>query len=257
MKKGILVVSFGTSYKKTMKECIESVEDKIKDVYSEYVVERAFTSNFIIEKLKKNDGIYINTPAEALEKMIANGINEIYIQPLHIIPGFEYDKVKKAASIIKHRIKVEISLGSPLLNEEENYDEMIDALLNRLPERDDNEAVILMGHGTEHFANACYSMLQNKINDREKNIFIANVEGYPKIDNIIEKIENNYSKVLLMPLMIVAGDHANNDMIGDEDSYRTLLEDKDIEVNYILEGLGQNKMIQDIFVKRIAEIINS
>jgi len=256
MKKGILVVSFGTSYKKTMKECIKSVEDKIENVYSKYIIERAFTSNFIIKKLKERDGVYIDTPIEALEKMIVGGINEIHIQPLHIIPGFEYEKIKNAVSMMKHKSNIKISMGSPLLNKEENYDEIIDALLDRLPDIDNNEAVLLMGHGTSHFANACYSMLQNKINDREKNIFIANVEGYPGIDNIIGKIEKSYSKVLLMPLMIVAGDHANNDMIGEEDSYKTLLEDKDIEVNYILEGLGQNEMIQEIFIKRIAEVIN-
>ena len=253
MKKGILVVSFGTSYKETREKCIESIENKIEKVYSGYTVKRAFTSNFIIKKLKERDGIHVDNPMEALEKMIELGIDEIHVQPLHIIPGIEYEKVKEAVILIKHKSNVKISIDSPLLNEENHYDEVIDALINRLPEQIKNEGILLMGHGTEHFANACYSMLQNKINDRRKDIFIANVEGYPEIDNIIKKITNNYAKILLMPLMIVAGDHANNDMAGDEDSYKTKLEDEGIEVSYILEGLGQNEMIQDIFINRIAE----
>jgi sirohydrochlorin cobaltochelatase len=255
MKKGILVVSFGTSYKETSKKCIESIENKIESVYSKYTVKRAFTSNFIIKKIKERDGICIDRPLEALEKMIVSGINEIHVQPLHIIPGFEYEKIKRAVVLVKHRHNVKITIGSPLLNKEEHYDQVIEALLNRLPNENDNEGIILMGHGTEHFANACYSMLQNKINDKRKDVLIANVEGYPEIENIMKKIEGKYQKILLMPLMIVAGDHANNDMAGDEDSYKTKLKSQNIEVSYILEGLGQNEMIQDIFINRIAESI--
>ncbi|MEA1974642.1 MAG: sirohydrochlorin cobaltochelatase [Bacillota bacterium] len=255
MGKGILVVSFGTSYKETSKKCIESIENKIESVYVKYIVKRAFTSDFIIKKIKERDGICIDTPLEALEKMIVSGINEIHVQPLHIIPGFEYEKIKRAVVLVKHRHNVKITIGSPLLNREEHYDQVIEALINRLPNENDNEGIILMGHGTEHFSNACYSMLQNKINDKRKDILIANVEGYPEIENIMKKIKGKYLKILLMPLMIVAGDHANNDMAGDEDSYKTKLESQNIQVSYILEGLGQNEMIQDIFINRIAEFI--
>ncbi|MCT4660354.1 MAG: sirohydrochlorin cobaltochelatase [Tissierellales bacterium] len=253
MKKGILVVSFGTSYKETREKCIESIEHAIGSNYPEYEIRRAFTSNMIIKKLKERDGIYIDTPLEALEKMVSDGFENIHVQPLHVIPGFEYEKVTNAVVKIKHKSNISISVGSPLLNKEEHYDEMIEALMSRLPNEKSKEGVLLMGHGTDHFANACYSMLQNKISDVRGDVIIANVEGYPEIDDVIEDIEEKFSKMTLMPLMIVAGDHAINDMAGDEDSYKTMLSERNIETDCILEGLGQNEGIQDIFVKRVAE----
>lgn len=255
MKKGILVVSFGTSYEATRKKCIESIEKKIEESYSDYQVRRAFTSNMIIKKLKERDDIHVDTPLEALEKMVDSGMEEIYVQPLHIIPGYEYEKVRNAVIRMRHRTKVKISLGLPLLYEERHYDEVIDGLLNTLPEEKEHEGILLMGHGTEHFANACYSMLQNKIKDRRDDILLANVEGYPEIDHVIHKIENTYKKMTLIPLMMVAGDHAINDMAGEEDSYRTLLEEKHIQVNCLLKGLGEREEIQHIFVQRIAEMM--
>jgi len=257
MKSGILVVSFGTSYKETREKCIESIENAIGVNYSHCEVRRAFTSNMIIKKLKSRDGIHIDTPLQALEKMIVDGFDNIHVQPLHVIPGFEYEKVTNAVSRIKHKTDISITVGSPLLNKEKHYDEMIDALTDRLPKKTIGEGILLMGHGTEHFSNACYSMLQNKINDVRDDVLIANVEGYPEIDNVIGNIENKFSKMILMPLMIVAGDHAINDMAGDEDSYKTMLQERNVEVECILEGLGQNTKIQDIFVKRVSEALHN
>lgn len=255
MKKGILVVSFGTSYKETREKCIESIEKKIEKVYCDYVVKRAFTSNFIIKKLKERDRIYVDTPTEALNKLIESGVTKIYVQPIHVIPGYEYDKLVNAVLLVEKENNISITIGSPLLNLEKHYDEVIDALLHKLPRKNDDEGFILMGHGTEHYANACYLMLQSKISNKRDDIIIANVEGYPKIDDILEKIINKFDKITLMPFMIVAGEHAVNDMIGERNSFKSILEKNNIKVEYILEGLGQNEKIQDIFVRRISEII--
>jgi sirohydrochlorin cobaltochelatase len=257
MKKGILVVSFGTTYKETREKCIESIEKAIQRAYSDHIVRRSFTSNFIIKKLNERDEIEVDKPYEALEKMIESGIEEIHVQPLHIIPGFEYEKIKKAVRLIKLKSDAKITIGSPLLDKEQDYDELIESLIYRLPREIPSEGILLMGHGTKHFSNACYSMLQNKISDIRDDIFISNVEGYPELGNVMEKIEKNYSKITLMPLMIVAGDHAINDMAGNEDSYKTSLMEKNIEVSCILEGLGQNEMIQKIFVNKIAKVLNN
>lgn len=254
MKKGIIVASFGTSYPETRKKCIESIENKITEKYPEYEVKRAFTSFRIIKKLKERDGIHIDTPSEALDKMIQSGIKEIHVQPLHIIPGFEYEKVKHAVIMANHKEGVKVTIGSPLLNQEEHYDQVIDALIKKLPKEKDSEAFIFMGHGTEHFANACYSMLQNKLSDIRNDIYIANVEGYPEIDHIVTKVADKYKKITLLPLMLVAGDHAINDMAGeDEDSFKSILEEEGIEVTCILKGLGENEDIQNVFVSRIEE----
>lgn len=254
MKKGILVVSFGCSIKETRDKCIKSIENRIESTYADYEVWRAFTSNIIIKKLKKQ-GICIDTPTEALEKMIEAGYDEIIVQPLHILQGYEYEKVKNSVLEIKNESNISIVMGSSLLNDEESYDLVIDALMSKLPKENKNEGILLMGHGTSHFSNACYSMLQNKLNEKREDIVIANVEGYPEIEQTIGNIESKFSKMTLLPFMIVAGDHAINDMAGEENSFKTLLEEKNIEVNCILEGLGENSLIQDIFVQKIFKSI--
>lgn len=255
MTKGIIVASFGTSYPETRKKSIESTENKIRENYPEYTVQRAFTSFRIIKKLKDRDKIFIDTPSEAIDKMIESGINEIHLQPLHIIPGFEYEKVKHAVVMANHREGIKATIGSPLLNREEHYDQVVDSLLKKLPEETEGQGFIFMGHGTEHFANACYSMLQNKINDLRDDILIANVEGYPEIDHVIDKVNAKYKKITLLPLMLVAGDHAINDMAGDEDSFKCKLEEKGIEVSCIIQGLGENEDIQNAFLSRVDEVL--
>lgn len=255
MKKGIIVVSFGTSYEQTRKRCIESIENKIRSEFTQCKVARAFTSNFIIKKLKERDGVHVNTVSEAIQDMKSDGIEHIYVQPLHMIPGFEYEKVKRAVSIANHDKALTVTLGMPLLNEEEDYEALIHAVRTRLPKLGDAEGVILMGHGTEHFANACYSMLQAKFKDVDPHVFIANVEGYPELDHIIDHL-SQYKKMTLMPLMIVAGDHAQNDMAGDDDdSFKSMLEEKGISVECIVEGLGENPGVQEIFSNRVKSLL--
>jgi sirohydrochlorin cobaltochelatase len=257
MKKGIIVASFGTSYKDTRKNCIESIENKIKGKFADYEVVRAFTSNMVIKRIKEKESVETYTVETAIEAMSAQGIKKIYIQPLHIIPGFEYHKIRRAVSLANHKADMEVILGTPLLNEEEHYDEVVAALEERLPKSASDQGMILMGHGTEHPANACYSMLQMKLNDVRSDIHIANVEGYPELDHILSRVEG-YKKLTLMPLMIVAGDHAQNDMAGDEeDSYKSILSEMGIETECILEGLGQNPAIQDIFVNRLADLLEA
>jgi len=254
MKKGIIVASFGTSFPDVRKRCIESIEDKVVKAFPDRHVRRTFTSNMIIKKLKERDGLMINTPRQALEEMIKEGITDIHVQPLHIIPGYEYDKVKKAVCIANHNRDVKVTIGLPLLSEEGHYDQVIDAIEDDLL-LDKGQASILMGHGTEHHANACYSMLQAKLNDRYDHVFVSNVEGYPELDHILDRVLT-YDSLTLMPFMIVAGDHAMNDMAGDdEDSYKSVLEDQNKKVTCMLKGLGENPKIQDIFVNRIKESI--
>ncbi len=255
MKKGILVVSFGTSYKATREKCIDNIENRIKNSFSEYIVRRAFTSNIIIKKLKEIDDIEIDKPYEALMKMIDEGIKDIIVQPLHVIPGFEYSKIEKSVSRANHIDGVSIRLGMPLLNNIESYDEMIEAVEFQFPELNDDEGIVLMGHGTEHFANAAYSLLQRRINEKRNNVYIATVEGYPELEDIISELKLKCKKLFLIPLMIVAGDHAQNDMAGDEkDSWKSILESEGISVECMLNGLGENEKVANIFINRIKEI---
>lgn len=249
--KGIIVASFGTSYKHTLEKTIECIEARIVQAFKEAEVCRAFTSHMIIKKIKERDGIDTHTPQEAIEAMIARGIKDIHVQPLHVIPGYEYDKVKKAVAMGNHKAGVTISIGQPLLSQEDHYDDLIDAIFSEIDVEGPDHALVLMGHGTHHHANACYSMLQAKINDRTSHVYIANVEGYPEFDAIKDKLQA-YDHVSLMPLMIVAGDHAINDMAGDEEtSFKSILQGQGKAVTCILKGLGELALVQDIFVSRV------
>lgn len=257
MKKGIIVASFGTSYIEARKNSIESIENKVKEKFADYAFGRAFTSYMVINRIQENEGVKVNKVEEAIQAMKADGITDILVQPLHVIPGFEFEKVKRAVSLANHEAGLKVTMNPPLLNEEEDYDEVVETLLQRLPEEKAEEGIVLMGHGTEHHANACYSMLQAKFNDKRSDIFVANVEGYPELDHIKDRL-TGYKKITLMPLMIVAGDHAQNDMAGDdEDSYKSVLTDMGIEVECILEGLGQQAGIQDIFVGKIEDALEA
>lgn len=259
-KKGILVASFGTSYPDAMKSCIESTENKVKESFSDYEVRRAFTSNIIIKKLKERDNMDVDTVELALEKMKKDGFSEVIIQPLHIMPGEEYDEVlEMVAKYAKDKSFDKLIVGRPILYREEDYRIAIDALKNQMPELKKDEAVILMGHGSPHPANSSYSQLQFMLQESGyKNVYVGTVEGFPLLDNIIPKLKSDgIKKVTLMPFMLVAGDHANNDMAGDEnDSWKSILKKNGFEVEIYLHGLGENKGVQDIYVQHIKDSLD-
>ncbi|HHY03772.1 MAG TPA: sirohydrochlorin cobaltochelatase [Thermoanaerobacterales bacterium] len=256
-KKGILVVSFGTSYADTRKVTIEACEEKIAASFPDYEVRKAFTSDIIIKKLKERDNIEIDNPEQALNKMKEDGFTEVIVQPLHIIPGIEYEEVLAAVDNFKDSFK-EITVGRPILYGIEDYKVAVEALKQQLPELNKDQAVILMGHGTNHPANACYSCLQSVLDDEGLSVFVGTVEGYPEIDDVIAKLkQNNIKEVTLMPYMVVAGDHASNDMAGDEeDSWKNILKKEGFVVNIYLHGLGENAGYQDIYVQRVQDCID-
>ncbi len=249
-QKGILVVSFGTSYADTREVTIEAVENEIKDAFKDYETRRAFTSDIIIKKLKDRDGIEIDTVKQGLQKMKDDGFSEVIVQPLHVINGAEYTDVVQIASEFKSSFD-KFNIGSPLLTSVEDYKAVVNALKTQLPELKDNEAVAFMGHGTHHPANSAYACFQYALEDMDvKNVFMGTVEGYPDLDNVIEKLNDNHIEtVTLMPFMLVAGDHANNDMAGDEeDAWKSILKKNGFVVNTYIHGLGENKAIQELYV---------
>lgn len=257
-KKGILVVSFGTSYADTRKVTIEACEKKIAKSFPEYEVRRAFTSNMIIKKLKERDKIEIDNPEEALNKMKEEGFTEVIVQPLHIMPGIEYEEVLDAVDKFEDSFE-KIIVGRPVLYGIKDYKAAVEALKQQLPKKlNKDQAVVIMGHGTSHPANACYSCLQSVIDDEGLNVFVGTVEGYPDLDNVIAKLRKNKIKeVTLMPYMVVAGDHASNDMAGDEeDSWKSILKKEGFIVNVYLHGLGENAGYQDIYVQRVQDCID-
>lgn len=178
-EKAILVASFGTSYAETRTLTIEACENDIARAFPDYEIRRSFTSLMIIRRLKERDGIAVPTPEEALAELAEDGMKEVILQPLHIIPGEEFHEkiVKKKISFTKRFDR--LLLGRPLLYFEKDYLQTVEGINGQLPLLDDGEAVVLMGHGTSDPVNTCYSCLQSFLNDAELPVFLANVEGYP------------------------------------------------------------------------------
>lgn len=246
MKKGILVTSFGTSHKDTREKSIEAIENLVKEKYGSDVVERAFTSNIIRRVISKKEGIKINNHKEGAEILKQRGFDDIVTMSLHIIEGSEYKtKISREYGVIT----------KPLLYNDKDYIKIVnDEEFNNF---EGNDAIVFMGHGSEDVADSTYGKLQ-KIYESEgkEHIYIGTVEGKITLDDIIEKIKNKgYKKILLKPFMIVAGDHAKNDMASDEeDSWKTILENEGFEVNTCLRGMGEYPVVQEMFMTKLSEV---
>jgi sirohydrochlorin cobaltochelatase len=260
MKKAIIVVSFGTSHLDALKNSIEKIENKIKDEFKEYDVFRAFTSHFIIKKLKERCNLDIFTPERVLGDLKAKGYEEVIVQPLHLIPGEEFDYIKGIVESKKEEFKA-IKLGRPIFFYQgmnglpEDYSLFIESIKEVL---DGEESVVLFGHGTEHPSNAVYGMLQTVLAyEGYENVFVATVEGYPTINNVLKRLKNKkINKTKLVPLLLVAGDHAKNDMASDEeDSLKSILQREGIEVKLHMHGLGELDEFDGLYIKRIYDSI--
>lgn len=252
-RKAILVVSSGTTNEKARKENIEAVEERIQNEFPGFQVRRAFTSSKIISRLREQ-GINIDAVNEALERLIQEGIDEVVIQPLHIIPGSEYENIISTASKFKNNFKT-LLMGTPLLYKSNDYVEVVNVLKLQIQKLKQNEAVVFMGHGSRTASNECYSLLQTYI-DREKlNIFVGTIKGEPSIQSITERLkEKSIKRVILRPFMLVAGNHALVDMASDdENSWKSVLQREGFEVNVYLHGLGENEEFQTLYVKRVKE----
>ncbi|MFW6022829.1 MAG: precorrin-4 C(11)-methyltransferase [Halanaerobiaceae bacterium] len=257
IKKAILVVSFGTSYEETRAKTIKACEDKIIEQFPDYEIRRAFTSEIIINILKKRDGIKVNNPEKALKELYDQGYQQVIIQPLHIINGHEYHDLLKTAQGFRSYFK-DLKIGVPLLYQKADYFNLAQTLRNELPEPSEDEAIILMGHGSDHPANSAYACLDYVFKDIGlNNYYVGTVEGYPEIEQIITILQKDQiRKVYLTPLMLVAGDHAQNDMVGDdEDSWKNILEKTGYEVEVVLSGMGEYQGVQKQYIEKIRDIL--
>lgn len=256
----ILAVSFGTSYNDSREKTIGAVEKAIADAYPDYEVRRAFTSQTVIDILKERDGIETDNVEQAFDRLVSDGVKTVVIQPTHVMNGYEYDDLAEAADTYKDKFE-KLSMGVQLLSSDEDYANLANALVASTSEYSNNDtAIVFMGHGTEHESNSAYAKLQDKLTSTgAKNYFIGTVEATPTIDDIISSVKaEGYKKVVLQPLMVVAGDHANNDMAGDEeDSWKSIFEKEGFEVECLLKGLGEIEDVQKIYVSHVGDAINS
>ena len=258
-EKELLVVSFGTSFNDSRRLTIGAIENALKEAYPDWSVRRGFTSQIIIDHVKSRDGEVIDNVAEALERAIENGVKTLVVQPTHLMPGFEYTDLKNELAEYADAFE-QIVLSEPLLVSDEDFTAVAEAVVAATKDYDDGEtAICFMGHGTEADSNAVYAKMQTVLSDAGmENYFVGTVEAEPSVEDVLEAVQaGNYNKVVLRPLMIVAGDHANNDMAGDEeDSWKSIFEAAGFEVECVVEGLGQLEAIRELVVAHAADALS-
>ena len=256
----ILVVSFGTSYNDSRHITIGAIEDAIRETYPDYDVRRAFTAQIIIDKLAERDGIVIDNFEQAMDKLVEEGVQKVVVQPTHLMAGYEYTDVLNSLQQNYADKFDAIVLGDPLLTSDEDYSEVVEAICDATAEYDDGQtAICFMGHGTEADSNEDYTHLQQVLTDAgHTSYFVGTVEATPTFDDIVEAAQAaGFTRAVLRPLMVVAGDHANNDMADteDPDSFASKFIAAGFEVECVVEGLGQLVAIDDIYVRHVADAI--
>ena len=256
----ILVVSFGTSFNDSRRLTIGAIENAIREAFPDWSVRRAFTSQIIIDHVNKRDGVKIDNVKEALDRAVDNGVKNLVVQPTHLMAGLEYHDLEEEVMSYADAFE-SITMGENLLAEDGDFEEVAKIITARTAEYDDGEtAICFMGHGTEAESNAVYAKMQEVLTaDGFENYFVGTVEATPSLEDVMAAVgEGEYKRVVLMPLMVVAGDHANNDMAGDEeDSWKSQFEAEGYSVECVLEGLGQQPEIQQLYVEHLQKFVES
>ena len=279
-EKELLVVSFGTSFNDSRVEDIKGIEDALAEAFPDWSVRRAFTAQIIINHIQARDGEKIDNMEQALDRAVANGVKTLVVQPTHLMHGAEYDEMCEALEEYKDKIET-IVVAEPMLGEVGSDATVINAdkeavakavVAAALEEAgyestekaaEDSTAFVFMGHGTAHVAKVTYSQMQTQMqNLGYENVFIGTVEGEPEetaCENVIEAVKAaGYTKVVLRPLMVVAGDHANNDMAGsDDDSWKTMFEAAGLDVTCQISGLGRIEAVEQLYVAHTQAAMDS
>ena len=256
----LLVVSFGTSFNDSRRLTIGAIEGSLAESFPDWSVRRGFTSQIIIDHVLSRDGVAIDNVSEALNRAADNGVKTLVVQPTHLIDGFEYNDLVDELAGFADAFEA-IAVGEPLLSSEEDFAAVAEAIVQATAEYDDGEtAICFMGHGTEAESNGVYARMQQVLSEAGyDNYFIGTVEAEPSVEDLLAAVQaGDYKRVVLRPLMIVAGDHANNDMAGDEeDSWKSVFESAGYEVECVLSGLGELEAIRDLFVQHAQAAMDS
>ena len=257
----ILVTSFGTSFANSRHITIGAIEADIREAFPDYDVRRAFTAQIIIDHIESDTGRHIDNFEEAMDKIVADGVKSLIVQPTHLMDGFEYTDIKESLATYESSFDT-CALGATLLSSEEDRVAVAEAIKEAMEPYEDGEtAICLMGHGTEADSNPIYATMQDVFAELGyDNYFVATVEAEPTFDDVVKAAkEAGYTKAVLRPLMVVAGDHANNDMadLSDPESFASVLAAAGFEVTCVVEGLGQLQAIDDIYVSHVQDAIDS
>lgn len=262
-KDAILVMTFGTTFADTRAKTIDAVEAAIQKAHPDIPVFEAYTSHIIIDRVKAKEGIQKMTPEEAFSKLKAEGYTRVAVVSLDVIPGMEYSYDSIITKMQMSKFK-ELSLATPLMyfqgteGEPDQVVDFLNAVKSQFPVMGKEDATLIMAHGTPHPGNAYYSVIQDRIEKLGmNNVFVYSVEGRPNLDDVIPKLKaKGFKNVTLMPIMMVAGDHANNDMAGDDpDSHKSILTKAGFKVNTYIHGLGENENVRSLYIQRADEAL--
>ena len=250
-KKAVLVVSFGTSHLDSCEKTIGAIEQEIAAAFPDREVRRAFTSGMILKKLKNRDGVEIDGVAEAPGRLLGGGFTDVLVQPTHVMNGNEYEDMMREAAGFEGKFN-QLRYGAPLLTSSEDYFQLIEAIREEVFPLLEDELLVYMGHGSDHEANAVYSALNFMLSQKGiHNVVVGTVEAYPDLPAVLAIAKQSGKKrIRLMPLMVVAGDHAKNDMAGgEEDSWDTAFRNAGFEVEAQLKGLGEYAAVRKLYVE--------
>ena len=249
----IILVSFGTSYEDNRQATIVAVEQEVRQAFPEAYVTSAYTSSMIRKKLLERDGTKIFSVSEAMEDARAKGCKTVIVQPTHLMYGLEYNEMKSLAAPYEAQFDA-VRYGEPLLATNEDISVVLAALARGNPLAK-KQALVLMGHGTEYFSNFLYAAMDYQAKQEGyANLFVGTVEAYPTCADVIALVKaGKYKGVVLAPLMLAAGDHANNDMAGDDDdSWRRQFERAGLNVTVNVKGLGEYPAIRALYVRHVS-----
>lgn len=256
---GILLVSFGTSYRETRERNIDRLAKEIAGEYPHMPVYQAFSSGKVIDILKKRDGIRVHTVQEALQRMKQDGLRRVLVQPTHIIDGIENKKVRKCLEDYGNDF-CRLVMGRVLLEKEKDYERAAAALWQELGQEVGMGSLILMGHGTREEADQAYARLEQTFHKQgQKKVYVATVEGRDSLEKALAKLDSHpgreSKRVVLAPFMLVAGDHAVNDMAGERDSFAVRTAAAGWEPQCILKGLAEYQGIRELYLEHLRENI--
>ena len=256
----LLVLSFGTSFNDSRRLTIGAIEDQLEKSFPDYSVRRGFTANIVIDHVAKRDGEKIDDIDESLKRAVDNGVKNLVVQPTHLMNGLEYEELKGDIAQYSDAFD-KIAIGQPLLSSDDDFSRVENAIVDWTKDYDDGEtAIVFMGHGTSADSNGVYQKMQDLLTkDGHTNYFVGTVEATPSLDDVMAAVKKgNYKRVVLEPLMVVAGDHANNDMAGDDkDSWKSQFGGAGYQVECLLRGLGENETIRQIYVEHAQAAIDS
>ncbi len=256
----LLVLSFGTSFNDSRRLTIGAIEDQLEKSFPDYSVRRGFTANIVIDHVAKRDGEKIDDIDASLKRAVDNGVKNLVVQPTHLMNGLEYEELKGDIAQYSDAFD-KIAIGQPLLSSDDDFSRVENAIVDWTKDYDDGEtAIVFMGHGTSADSNGVYQKMQDLLTkDGHTNYFVGTVEATPSLDDVMAAVKKgNYKRVVLEPLMVVAGDHANNDMAGDDkDSWKSQFEAAGYQVECLLRGLGENETIRQIYVEHAQAAIDS